>query len=156
MATRVCRPLADAWVFNTQNLEWTRINLADAAPAPREMASGTMISASKMLIFGGRAQDGQVLDDAAVLNVENCRWESHARYAGRGRCCHIACAVAPSSGDSDCAAARAVLIYGGFSGNGLCGDAVRSTHALSELIADSGVCMRTLCYSKYPRLAECA
>ena len=51
--------LSDVWVLNPQQKCWTPLKVAGTAPPGREMHSATMVSATSMLVFGGRAGDGR-------------------------------------------------------------------------------------------------
>ena len=90
----MCRPFGDVWVFNTDSLEWKRFDIGGAAPAPREMASGTMLDQSRMLIFGGRSASGAVLSDSAVLDMTSMSWKQAKDHVGFGRCTHSAVLLA--------------------------------------------------------------
>jgi hypothetical protein len=83
----------DVWVFNTISLEWKRLELGGAAPLPREMCTGCMITPSQMAIFGGRVTGGKVLGDSAILDLESCSWMHQKQHPGLERCAHAACTV---------------------------------------------------------------
>ena len=78
------------WVFNTVSLEWKRIDVGGAAPAPREMASGTMLNSCQMLVFGGRSPSGTVLNDSVVLDMASVCWKQAKTHGDFGRCTHSA------------------------------------------------------------------
>jgi len=76
----------DVWVFNVTTVEWKRIDVAGNAPTPREMATGTMLDDARMLVVGGRAQDGSTLRDVAVLDMARESWRAQPPL------CHACCA----------------------------------------------------------------
>lgn len=51
--------LGDVWIFNVSQGAWSHASPSGQAPPAREMHSGSMISASSMMVFGGRAADGR-------------------------------------------------------------------------------------------------
>ena len=66
--------LADVWVFNVDQGAWAHITTHGDAPAAREMHAGCMVDPHTMLVFGGRAADGRILCDAAVLDADSMTW----------------------------------------------------------------------------------
>ncbi|KAK9829964.1 hypothetical protein WJX72_008920 [[Myrmecia] bisecta] len=134
--------LGDVWVFNSLTRQWTHPSIQGTPLSAREMHSGTMVSPSHMVVYGGRRADGQVLSDAAVLNGDAMTWESHTQSL-LARCAHAAIAApsaregspeassnrsllsgeaAPATTTSAAASTSdpehpaSVLVYGGFSG----------------------------------------
>ena len=85
----VCSLFGDTWVFNTVTFEWKRIDVAGVCPSAREMATGTMLDASRMLIFGGRGADASVLHDMIILDMGQVSWRCHTQHAF-ARCAHSA------------------------------------------------------------------
>ena len=51
--------LGDLWLFNTGSRTWIAPVVEGAPPCPREMHSGSMVSDSRLLIYGGRSAKGQ-------------------------------------------------------------------------------------------------
>lgn len=56
-------PLNDLWIFNTLSRQWTAVESNGMPPMPREMHSGTMADDSRMIVFGGRGTEQQVIMD---------------------------------------------------------------------------------------------
>ena len=52
--------LGDLWLFNTGSRTWIAPVAEGQPPCPREMHSGSMVSDSRLLIYGGRSAAGQV------------------------------------------------------------------------------------------------
>jgi hypothetical protein len=146
MPTLPCSAFGDVWVFNTDSLEWKRVEVGGKAPAPREMACGTMLSPSRLLVFGGRAAGGAILSDSAVLDMESCSWKQAADHAELGRCTQsavllpsvgTACAQVTAEGGSGGDDAGTVVIFGGFTGTDLAKDVVRALCLTSATVSGS-------------------
>jgi hypothetical protein len=90
MVKSECRVLGDVWVFNLKELEWKSVVVAGSSPSAREMATGTMISPSEMLICGGRGPNGALLDDACLLDVASATWRGGVHHERLLRCAHSA------------------------------------------------------------------
>mmetsp|Transcript_19607 Transcript_19607/g.54628 ORF Transcript_19607/g.54628 Transcript_19607/m.54628 type:complete len:351 (-) Transcript_19607:613-1665(-) len=128
--------LSDVWVFNAQQRSWRQALVTGTSPPGREMHSATMVGPTTMLVFGGRAGDGRVLSDAALLEAADMRW-SLIEPTPFSRCAHTGVAVpsstAPSTSSSiqgeqqqqGPASSMDVLIYGGFSGDAVEGDVIK-------------------------------
>ena len=114
-------------MFNSQSLEWKRIELGGSAPAPREMAASVMLDPNKMLVVGGRSTGGKLLGDAAVLNMDSNSWTQHAQLPACARCAHSAVLLPQEDGSG--ASAPVVAIFGGFNGRELCNSLVRIAHS---------------------------
>jgi hypothetical protein len=138
--------LADVWIYNPKQGTWTRPSVDGAPPAGREMAAGAMVGPTTLLVYGGRASDGRVLCDAALLDLGTMRWGA-AEPTPFARCAQSAVAFLPATADTagggdasasgaDGAAAAAggpqgpprrpyVVTFGGFSGEAVEGDLIR-------------------------------
>eukprot|EP00891_Asterochloris_glomerata_P002816 jgi/Astpho2/2816/Aster-x1100 len=73
-------PLNDLWIFNTLSRQWTAVESDGMPPMPREMHSGTMADDSRMIVFGGRGTEQQVLSDLHELSLRQT--EHIAIYGG--------------------------------------------------------------------------
>lgn len=104
-------PMADVWLLEPAQRQWRCLSAAlheGEGPEPREMAAGCMISDAGLLVHGGRAADGTLLQDIAIFDGRAGRWVLH-HDTGFPRTAHTACnaaaaAVQQPSSSSDAAA----------------------------------------------------
>jgi hypothetical protein len=89
-------PLNDVWLFHCPTASWRCLSeelAEDESPAAREMAAGTVISDAGLLVHGGRAADGSLLDDLCIFDGRAGRWVL-VQQTGFPRCAHTACNAA--------------------------------------------------------------
>eukprot|EP00955_Chlamydomonas_euryale_P047115 353590-Chlamydomonas_euryale.AAC.10 len=120
---------------------WQHISPQGTPPAAREMHSSCMLGETTMLVYGGRAADGRILCDAAVLDTGSMEWGA-VEPTPFSRCAHStvslpggagagpmrsppndsASDVPPTASTSGSTGGGAVIVYGGFSGEAVEGD----------------------------------
>jgi len=133
--------LSDLWLFNVTAGMWQHISPQGTPPAAREMHSSCMLGETTMLVYGGRAADGRILCDAAVLDTGSMEWGA-VEPTPFSRCAHStvslpggagagpmrsppndsASDVPPTASTSGSTGGGAVIVYGGFSGEAVEGD----------------------------------
>eukprot|EP00741_Cyanophora_paradoxa_P011450 tig00020556_g11061.t1 len=81
-------PLDDVCVFDIATSTWLRDAPAGKGPAPREMFACAPLSASRLLVHGGRLESGAPLADLFVLDLEAMRWVPLGSSPFQ-RCAHV-------------------------------------------------------------------
>lgn len=169
-------PLADVWVWQPEDVADSSAGMAgsgsgggslagfwrclseelaeDESPDAREMAAACMISEAGLLMHGGRAADGTLLDDIGIFDGRAGRWVL-LQATGHARCAHTACNATGGEGGSASAASSGsaagassgggssnVLLYGGFTGEAVAGDLLQLSFLRQQ--RSSGECRRCL------------
>ena len=120
-------PLNDVWLFHCPTASWRCLSeelAEDESPAAREMAAGTMISDAGLLVHGGRAADGSLLDDLCIFDGRAGRWVL-VQQTGFPRCAHTACNAAVAAAAQAQAPQPASSSGGGGSEGGAAGPAAQ-------------------------------
>ncbi len=152
-------PLNDTWIFDTASCCWTYPAVTGAIPRMREMhtcafappslsevSQASEAAGGKVLVFGGRDNEGRVLQDACVLNVARMEWEK-PRRTDFPRCAHacapvkfrdtlVAGVIGEASGLDQGQAG--FVVYGGFSGQGVENSVLFVTEDLGTTLDISG------------------
>ena len=134
-------PLNDVWLFHCPTASWRCLSeelAEDESPAAREMAAGTMISDAGLLVHGGRAADGSLLDDLCIFDGRAGRWVL-VQQTGFPRCAHTACNAAVAAAAPAQAPQPASSGGGGSEGGGAAGAAAQQAGQAAAGEADAEV-----------------
>ena len=80
---------------------WNRAAAKGTPPQPRYGHTCTRLAISRLAVFGGAGQDGELFNDVCVLDTENFVWSTVGSWVGKepaGRFGHQAFAVGSYEG----------------------------------------------------------
>ena len=100
--------MADVWIFNVAQGTWSHASPSGEAPPAREMHSGSMVSPTSMMVYGGRAADGRILCDVVILDASKMRWTA-TEPMPFSRCAHTGVSVSLGGGGKESSAAGVVM-----------------------------------------------